>query len=220
MRLAAKEQCRDVTFIGSVVRPSLLSLRPDLMSIRLFIDLFRGGDNRLQSGLGHLLERQGFHVLAPHEIAPELKMPRGAISAARPAGTDNRAIAIGLKLLAATSPFDIGQAVVVADQHVLAVEGPEGTDQMLRRVAELRRNGRVKRRAGTGVLIKAPKIGQDSRIDLPTIGPGTIERAAEAELAGVAVVAGTTLVAEPEQVIAMADRAGLFVVGVDADGWP
>src|SRR5262249_41853721 len=127
-------------------------------------------------------------------------------------------IALGLSLLNATSPYDIGQAVVVADNHVLAVEGPEGTDRTLDRVAELRRNGRIQSPAGTGVLIKAAKIGQDQRIDLPTIGPQTIDGAAAAGLAGIAVVAGSTIIAEPGLIAAAADRAKLFVTGVEAGG--
>jgi hypothetical protein len=128
---------------------------------------------------------------------------------------DQADIARGLALLQATSPFDIGQAVIVADNHVLAVEGPEGTDATLARVAELRRSGRI--RAFGGVLVKAAKLGQDYRIDLPSIGPQTVTAAATAGLAGIAVVAGSTIVAEPERIAAEADRCGIFIVGV-ADG--
>lgn len=221
LRIAAKEQCRDVAFIGSVVRPSLWHIRPDLATLRLMpqlVHLFRGGDDHLQSGLGRLFEQHGFRLLGPMEIAPELAMPHGPIGIHLPSERDRADIARGLALLKATSPFDIGQAVVVADNQVLAVEGPEGTDQMLARVAELRRNRRINTPSGVGVLVKAPKVGQDHRIDLPVIGPPTIEAAAGAGLAGVAVVAGSTLVAEPEHIAAAADHAKVFVVGVNADG--
>jgi hypothetical protein len=144
-------------------------------------------------------------------------MPRGNIGSRLPAERDRTDIARGLALLNATSPFDVGQAVIVADNHVLAVEGPEGTDQTLARVAELRRSGRIPTPRGVGVLVKAAKTGQDHRIDLPSIGPDTVERAAAAGLAGIAVVAGSTVVAEPERLAAAADRAKIFVVGVDAD---
>jgi hypothetical protein len=108
--------------------------------------------------------------------------------------------------------------VVVANNQVLAVEGPENTDQTLLRVAELRRTGRIQSPVGTGVLVKAPKLGQDRRLDLPAIGPPTVEAVAAAGLGGIAVVAGSTLVAEPERLAAAADRAGVFVVGVDGTG--
>jgi DUF1009 family protein len=220
-QLAAAEGCRDVAFIGSVTRPSLLRIRPDFQALRLMpqvIQLFRGGDDHLQSGIGRLFEQHGFRLLGPSEIAPELVMPPGLLGSRTPNTQDRSDIARGLALLNATSPFDIGQAVVVADNHVLAVEGPEGTDQALARVAELRRSGRIQTAAGTGVLVKAAKLGQDHRIDLPVIGPSTIVAAGAAGLAGVAVVAGTTIVAEPERIAAVADRAKVFVIGVDAAG--
>lgn len=221
MQIAAEEGCRDVAFIGSVARPSLWKIRPDLRVLRLMpqiLKLYRGGDDHLQSGIGRLFEDHGFRLVGPKDIAPELIMPVGPLGSRAPSDRDRADIALGLGLLNATSPYDIGQAVVVADNHVLAVEGPEGTDRALARVAELRRNGRIRSPAGTGVLVKAAKIGQDQRIDLPTIGPQTIEGAAAAGLAGVAVVAGSTIVAEPELIASAADRAKLFVTGVEAAG--
>jgi hypothetical protein len=99
---------------------------------------------------------------------------------------------------------------------VLAVEAAEGTDAMLARVAEMRASGRVRTPERTGVLIKAPKPAQDRRFDLPSIGPLTIEGVGRAGLAGIAVVAGSTIVAEVEQLVAAADRAQVFVVGVES----
>jgi DUF1009 family protein len=119
-------------------------------------------------------------------------------------------------MLRALSPFDVGQAVVVIDGHVVGVEGIEGTDALLARIAQLRANGRIRARAQRGVLVKAPKHGQDLRYDLPTLGPQTIENAAVAGLAGLAVVAGNTLVAEPQALVGEADASNLFVVGLSA----
>ena len=120
-----------------------------------------------------------------------------------------------LKLIAALGPFDVGQAVVVADDHVLAVEAAEGTDNMLAARRRPARQGRVATPPGVGVLVKAPKPGQDRRFDLPAIGPRTIENVARAGLAGLAVAAGSTIVAEPDEVdCAAADRAKIFFIGV------
>jgi DUF1009 family protein len=102
----------------------------------------------------------------------------------------------------------------VANDHVIAVEAAEGTDHMLARISELRRLDRVTSPPGVGVLVKAPKPAQDRRFDLPSIGPRTIELVAKAGLAGLAVAAGSTMVAEPEQTIAAADNEKIFVVGV------
>ena len=220
LRLMNEHGARDVVWIGTVTRPAFTQLRPDWKVLSLLprvLMLFRGGDDHLLSGLAKLFEEHGFRLVAPHEIAPEILMPNGRIGSREPSAGDRADIARGLKLLNAIGPFDIGQAVVVADGRVLAVEAAEGTDEMLARLAALREQGRVRVPAATGVLIKAPKPRQDRRVDLPSIGPRTIEGAARAGLAGVAVVAGSAIVAEPERIAVTAERHGLFLVGVDAD---
>ena len=165
-----------------------------------------------------IFEEQGFRLVGAHEVAPEILVPEGAMRrAALPAERDRKDIARALALLHATGPFDVGQAVVVADQHVLALEAIEGTDDMLARIAALRANGRISTPVGVGVLVKAPKPGQDRRFDLPTIGPRTVEEAARAGLAGLAIVAGHTIIAEPALVARAADAAGLFVIGLRDD---
>jgi hypothetical protein len=102
----------------------------------------------------------------------------------------------------------------VAGRRILAVEAAEGTDQMLARVAELRASGRIGDASGVGVLVKAPKPGQDQRFDLPSIGPRTVTGVVGAGLAGIAVVSAKTVIADAESVVREADRAGIFVVGV------
>lgn len=217
MRLARAAGCRDVVFIGSVVRPSPWQTRPDLKGLMMLpraLKAFRGGDDHLLSGMGKLLEQDGFRLLGAHEVAPEILVPLGALGHVEPSDRDRADMALGLEYLRAAGPFDIGQAVVVAGRHVLAVEAVEGTDQMLARVAELRTNGRISAAAGSGVLVKAPKPDQDRRFDLPSIGPQTIELVSRAGLAGIAVVAGATVMAEPERLVQMADRAKLFIIGL------
>jgi DUF1009 family protein len=99
---------------------------------------------------------------------------------------------------------------------VVAVEDIEGTDGLLARVARLREAGRIRAKSGHGVLVKAPKSGQDLRFDLPTVGPKTIEGVAKAGLAGIAVIAGSTIAADSQAMIEAADKAGLFIQGLSA----
>lgn len=217
MRLARAEGCRDVVLIGALIRPSIWQTRPDLKALRLLprvLAAFRGGDDHLLSGIGRLLESDGFCLRGAHEVAPEILTPEGVLGRLQPSDLDLADIALGLAYLRAAGPFDIGQAVIVADRHVLAVEAIEGTDQMLARVAELRANGRIRSDSGRGVLVKAPKPGQDRRFDLPSIGPLTVEGTARAGLAGIAVVSGSTIMAEPEKLSQAADHAKIFVVGM------
>jgi DUF1009 family protein len=214
-RLARGAGCRDLVFIGGVVRPTFKDLRPDVYTLPLLPRLFgllRGGDSHLLSGVASVFEEQGFRVLGAHDVAPQILIPEGPVGRYQPNETARGDIAQGLAFLRATGPFDVGQAVVMSRRRVLAVEAAEGTDLMLARLAELRSSGRI--RAVGGVLVKAPTPGQDRRMDLPTIGPHTIEGAARAGLDGLAVVAGSSIVAEPERISAAADRERLFVTGV------
>jgi DUF1009 family protein len=220
VRLAREEGCRDVVFIGSAVRPPLTAIRLDWLTLRVLprvIASYRGGDDHLLSGVARIFEEHGFRLIGAHEVAPEILVPEGAVGGHLPGERDHKDIARALALLRATGPFDIGQAAVIADQHVLAIEAAEGTDGMLARIAELRAQGRIPTPAGVGVLVKAPKPGQDRRFDLPTIGPRTVAEVARAGLGGLAVVAGHTIIAEPAEVARAADKARLFVVGVRDD---
>jgi DUF1009 family protein len=159
-----------------------------------------------------LIEQVGFRLLGAHEVAPEILVPNGVLGRVTPSERERDDIAFGLAYLRAAGPFDVGQAVVVAGRHVLAVEAAEGTDGMLARVAKLRAKGRIS--TAGGVLVKAPKPQQDRRFDLPSIGPATVDGAARAGLGGIAVLTGGTIMAEPVALAAAADRAGLFVAGV------
>lgn len=215
--LARAAGCREVVFIGGLVRPSIWRTRPnlrDLLFVPRVLKAFRGGDDHLLSGMARLLEDEGLILRGAHEVAPEILAPEGVMGNVQPTAADRADIDFGMRYLGAASPFDIGQAVVVADLHVLAVEAIEGTDQMLARVAELRTSGRIRAASGRGVMVKAPKRDQDRRFDLPSIGPRTVEGVVQAGLAGIAVVAGATVIAEADKLVAAADRAGIFIVSV------
>lgn len=218
-KLFRSEGCRDLVFIGTLARPALSEIRLDWATLRVLPQVwaaFRGGDDHLLSGVGRIFERDGFRLLGIKDVAPDILMPAGCLTRAAPDADASTDIALAREVLAALSPFDIGQAVIVIDRHVVGVEDIEGTDGLLARIAALREKGRIRAAASRGVLVKAPKRGQDLRFDLPAIGPRTIDGAAKAKLAGIAVVAGNTLVAEPQAMIEQADASGLFVTGVPA----
>jgi UDP-2,3-diacylglucosamine hydrolase len=220
-RLAEKEGCRDVVMIGNAIRPAIHELRLDWLALRLLpraLHFFKGGDDKLLSGIAQMVEEQGFRLLGAHEVAPEILVREGPLGLTKPSEAHAQDIKRGFELIAAITSFDVGQAVVVADNRVLAIEAAEGTDQMLDRIAALRAGGRIKIPDHAGVLVKSPKSTQDRRIDLPSLGPRTVEKAARARLAGIAVAAGETIIAEPLRVAEAADRAGLFVVGMRRPG--
>ena len=212
-KLLAKHKCDEIVIVGYVRRPEISEIRFDLggmMNLPRIMAWMMGGDDHMLSSMIAFIEERGYRVVGPHEIAPQLVLDEATVGGRKPSRRDAQDIALGRRVLAALAPFDVGQGAVVDRGQVIAVEAAEGTDAMLARCAGLRRN-RVKR--PSGVLVKAPKQGQELRIDLPTIGAGTVEAAAEACLAGIAAEAGATLVADAAEMAAAAARRRLFVTG-------
>ena len=212
-----------MTLVGTVDRPDFKSLTPDLrglMALPGVIAAARQGDDALLRQLLGEFEKEGFVVEGAHEVMGDLTLAAGPLGAVAPTDEQMADVQHALRVARAIGQLDVGQGAVVCEGLVLAVEAQEGTDAMLRRVAELPRNIRGSADAPRGVLAKAPKPIQETRIDLPTIGLGTIQRAAQAGLAGVAGEVGRLLVLDREAVIALADELGLFVVGVEPPSAP
>ncbi|MFL5298267.1 MAG: UDP-2,3-diacylglucosamine diphosphatase [Phenylobacterium sp.] len=210
--------CRAICLAGQVNRPDFAALLPDLRGLAALpgaISAARKGDDALLRFLIGEFEKEGFAVEGAHQVMDDLGLPAGPLGRVD-AGAKSRAdIAKALEVARAVGRLDVGQAAVVCRGHVLAVEAAEGTDAMLARVAELPEALRGRPDAPEGVLAKAPKPIQETRVDLPTIGPATIQAVARAGLAGIVGEAGRLLVLEREAVVALADELGVFVVGVE-----
>ncbi len=205
------EQVRDLCLIGRIRRPTLRELMPDLRGSRLAMKIGLGaaGDDALMRGIGDALAEEGFRVVAVQEVMTELLAKPGLLTRNRPDELDHADIARGLEVARAIGALDVGQGAIVQRGIVLAVEAAEGTDAMLARTGSLVRGG------GGGVLVKARKPQQDDRFDLPVIGVSTVEGAAAAGLAGIAVEAGRALINDAPALAEAADRLGLFVICVD-----
>ncbi|RDD62127.1 LpxI family protein [Ferruginivarius sediminum] len=206
-------ECEELVLAGPVRRPSFSELRPDLTAARFLsrVGAKALGDDGLLRAVMDLLEEEGFRVIGVHDILGDILASEGVWGREQPDEDAWRDIRRGLQIAGDLGRQDIGQAVVVQQGIVLGVEAIEGTDRLLQRCGELRRPG------PGGVLVKIKKPGQDDRADLPTVGRHTVEGAAKAGLRGIAVEAGATIVMEPDDLVAAADAAGLFVVGVAVD---
>lgn len=214
--------CREIVIVGRVRRPNLVKLRPDLgfwKSLPALLRFLRGGDDAILRMVVGFFERHGLTVVGAHEAAPEMLAGAGAMCRRRPSDAETSAIETAAQALAALGPFDAAQAAVARAGELMVVEGADGTDAMLRRLAGAdAAAGRLTapmRSSRGGVLVKLPKPDQERRIDLPAIGPETVRRAVAAGLTGIAVRSGGTLIAERREAMRLADEAGLFVVGVD-----
>jgi hypothetical protein len=198
--------------IGAVRRPSFFDMRPDAEGARLLARAGRAaflGDDGLLAAVIKVLGEEGFRVIGAHEILNEAVAPVGVLGAAAPDAQAMADIDRGVTVARALGAADVGQGCVVQQGLVLAVEAIEGTDAMLARCATLARPG------PGGVLVKLVKPGQERRVDLPTVGLDTIHAAAAAGLRGIAFAAGATLLADRAAAVDAADKAGLFLLGLD-----
>ncbi len=204
--------CTELVLVGPVRRPPLMDLRPDAEGARIMARIGRAafaGDDGLLAAVVRVLGEEGFRVVGAHEVLTEAVGPRGQMGQVAPDAAAMADIERGAAVLHALGQADVGQACVVQQGVVLAVEAIEGTDAMLARAAGLARPG------PGGVLVKLVKPGQDRRADLPTIGPATLRAAAAAGLRGVAFEAGGTLLTDGAACITEADAAGVFLLGID-----
>ncbi len=201
----------EVVLAGRVARPSLTSLKPDLAATKLLAKLgkaFFSGDDALLRALMEFLESEGFRVVAAQDILKSLLASAGCYGSCRPGAADEADIIKGLQLARELGRLDIGQSVIVEHGLVLGLEAIEGTQALIERCAGLKRERRA------GVLVKAKKPQQDTRADLPAIGPDTVDALARGGYAGVAIEAGGALVLARAELIRRADQHGIFVMGI------
>lgn len=220
MKLMRAQGARDLVIVGAIKarrlpRLSELDLGGILEVIRHW-RILRHGDDGLLRKIARLFEARGLRVVGAAEVAPELLMPKGALGHRLPSGTDLGDISIGLSGARAHGREDRGQAVIVRHGVVVLKEGPEGTDAMIASWGVMRAAGSV----DGGILIKCPKPRQDRRLDMPAIGPETVRSAVAAGLRGIAVEAGGTIVADRDEMVRLADAAGIFVWGIAVTGEP
>lgn len=201
-----KYDVKNIILAGGVKRPNLRSIKVDLMGSRLLARILKQkflGDDKLLSIVTDFLEEKGFQVISSYEI---LSAKKGIMTIIVPSATDNTDIELGMKLLDSIGHLDVGQSVIVDNGYIIGIEAAEGTDNLIKRCSSLRKN------STGGVLIKMMKKGQDTRIDIPTIGPETIKNLANYGYKGVAIQKEKVIVIELERAIELANKFRLFII--------
>jgi DUF1009 family protein len=204
--------CREVVMAGTVARPAWSQVWPDWECLKLLWQLKKQarGDDALLRFLGRVFEDRGYRLIGADDLLPESLMPNGVMTQTKPTDADYKDIAYAMPFLTQWASADQGQAIVVQQGLILGVEALEGTDELITRCGGYKRGGRGP------ILIKIKKPQQDRRLDLPNIGEETVRRAIEAGFSGIAVEAGQALFLKPSAAIALADKHGLFIAGIDA----
>lgn len=210
-----EEQVEEVVMIGTIHRPTLAELVPDLRTTAFFakLGIKSIGDDGILRALVKEIESEKMRVVGVHEVMPELLVKEGNLTSHKPDKQAKADIARGVEVAWSLGQLDVGQAVVVQQGLVLGVEGIEGTDELIKRCQNYRRKGEG------GVLVKLRKPQQDMRIDLPTIGVRTVENAYQSGLKGLAVHAGNALIVDEKAVLALAQKYKMFLVGINPEDW-
>ena len=200
----------EIVLAGGIKRPSFKEMIPDWEGMKIVAKLAvkKMSDDHLFRAVMDEIESRGFKVVGIEEVVPEMMFKEGVYGKVKPSDDDMDDIRRGIMVAKALGAVDVGQAVVVQEGMVLAVEAIEGTDMMLSRAATVRKKGKAP------VMVKVLKPGQDMRVDLPAMGLQTIEQLKKYGIGGMAVEAGGILLIERESVIKMADREGIFIIGV------
>lgn len=206
----------DLVFIGGIRRPTLKEMRPDLRTLQFFarISAKSLGDDGLLKAMKKELEREGFRIHGVQRFVHDLLARDGAMGKFKPRKADMNGIRRAIGALKQTGSLDIGQAIVVQEDIILGIEAAEGTSELIRRCGMLKREG------SGPVLVKFSKPGQDSDLDLPTIGPDTVKEAGESGYAGIVIETGRTLVIDPERIAELADSFNMFVIAIDPEAYP
>ena len=214
-KLFKDEKVKEVVMIGTIKRPSFFDLVPDLRTAAFFAKIGAKslGDDGILRALVKEIESEGIVVRAIHEVLPDLLIKEGVLGKIKPSKQAKEDIKRAVEVATALGKLDVGQAVVVQQGLVLGVEGIEGTAELVRRCKDYKRKG------NGGVLVKIRKPQQDMRIDLPTIGDRTIMSAYESGLEGVALHAGNGLIVNEKEAVKLADKLGLFIMGVNPNDY-
>ncbi|HLY36659.1 MAG TPA: UDP-2,3-diacylglucosamine diphosphatase LpxI [Candidatus Binatia bacterium] len=199
---------RRAVMVGGITKRRLFrEFRPDARAMALIARVGQVRDDLVLRAVAAELESEGIAVVASTVYLQEIVPGPGVLGARAPTPDEWRDIHFGFRAAKVIGQFDIGQSVVVRSGAVIAVEGIEGTDATIRRAGELA-NGDV-------VLVKVCKPTQDTRFDLPAVGPATVTALAQVNGRALAIEAGSTVVLDRDEMIALANRADIAVVALD-----
>ena len=209
-----KNNCKNVIFIGKVERPDISLLKFDRKALfylpRLF-SAFKKGDGNILKEIIKIFKENKLNVVNSMKFTPELIFKDKSINKLKINNTDKSSISKGVKIIKSLSKFDIGQSVVINNGYVLAIEGPEGTDETIKRSLHLSKKYKLKNKS---ILVKFPKANQDLRIDLPTIGFDTIKNCIKANIKGIALKRSQNIILDKNKIINLVKKNNFFIISI------
>ena len=212
LSILKKNNCKNVIFIGKVKRPEISLLKFDRKALfylpRLF-SAFKKGDGNILKEIIKIFKENKIKVLDSMKFTPELVFKEKSINNVKINNLDKMSISKGISVVKSLSKFDIGQSVVINDGFVLAIEGPEGTDHTIKRSLYLSKKYKLKSKS---ILVKFPKINQDPRVDLPTIGLDTVKNCINSNIKGIAVKRSKNIILDKDKIVNLTKKNNFFII--------
>ena len=211
-----KYECKKIIFAGKVTTPNFLNTKFDLKALYYLPRIIKGakkGDASIIKVVIRIFKKEGFKIISSTFFNPELLLKRGNYTKVKPDPLSKADISKGKSIITDLSKRKIGQGVVIRDGHVLTIEGPDGTDNMLSRVDLLFNRFSYKNKR-KGILLKFPKRNQDLRVDLPTVGIKTVKKCVKIGLKGIVVKANQNIFLDRSKCINLANKNKMFICAI------
>lgn len=211
-----KHGCKKIIFAGKVTTPNFSKTKFDFKAIYYLPKIIKGikkGDASIIKVVIKIFKREGFKIISSTFFNPELLLKKGNYTKIKPDSLSKKDALKGKSIIADLNRLDVGQGVVVRNNHLITIEGPKGTDVMLRRAGVLLKRFPYRNKR-QGILLKFPKRNQDLRIDLPTIGIKTIKKCVKIGLKGIVVKANQNIFLDRSKCINLANKNRMFICAI------
>ena len=207
IKILKDNRCKKVLFAGKVEKPNFSKLRLDIKGIYYIPRIIKSsklGDAAILKEIIKILKKEGIKTLSSLTFNPELTLKKGNYSKIKPNREDKVDINKAITTLNRLGKYTFSQGVVVRNKKVVAIEGREGTQKMLKKCKN-------KKFRNKGVLVKFPKRKQDLRIDLPTVGLKTLTQCKSSRLKGIVLKSKQNVFLERKKCISFANKNKIFI---------
>jgi UDP-2,3-diacylglucosamine hydrolase len=198
---------KEVALAGGIKKKRIFfDARPDWRALAVLARVGPKKDDALLRALADELATAGISVRESTAFLSDMMTPESLLTKRPLTPDEEKDVAFGFRMAKEAGRLEFGQCVIVKDQTVVAVEAIEGTDETIRRGGRLAQEG--------AVVVKVCKDHQDTRFDLPTVGPDTVRVMAESGARVLALEAGKSIILEKDLLVQTADELGISVVGI------
>jgi len=204
LKFFREQKINHAIMAGQIAPDNLFDLRPDWKALLLLAQLKQRNAESIFAAIANELSKVGVDLLPATTFLEGSLAQAGLIAGPKLSRQEEQDVDFGWKIAKEIAGFDIGQAVIVKNGTIVAVEALEGTNDVIKRGGTLARKG--------AVMVKVAKPNQDMRFDVPVIGVETIRIAAEVKLRVIAIEAGRTLLLERNAIVDLAAREKISIV--------